>query len=70
MGLVCSDGLLRKVSVIDLPALADTTAAPALSGGTPVGALTDMPKRTAVVGLAGIGGTIALGTAGVSSSGW
>ncbi len=64
VGLVCSDGLLRKVSVIDLPALADTTAAPALSGGTPVGALTDMPKRTTVVGLAGIGDTMALGTAG------
>ena len=63
VGLVCSDGLIRKISVLDLPALAATAAAPALSGGTPMGALTDMPRGVSVVGLAGLSDTVALATA-------
>ncbi len=63
VGLVCSDGILRKVSVMELPALADTSSAPALSGGTPVGALCDIPKKVAVLSLAGLTDTLALATA-------
>lgn len=63
VGLVCSDGQLRKVSVLDLPTLAATASAPALSGGTPVGALTDMPRGVSVVGLAGLTDTVAVATA-------
>ena len=62
VGLVCSDGVLRKVSVLELPALAQTSTAPALSGGTPVGALTDMPKTVTVVGVTGLSDTIAMAT--------
>lgn len=63
VGLLCSDGVLRKISVLDLPGLADTSHSPALSGGTPVGALIEIPPSVSVVGLTGLSDTVALGTA-------
>lgn len=62
LGVITSDGVLHTVNVVDLPALPDSATAPSLSGGTPIGALLDLPKRLAVVGLAPIGATVALGT--------
>ncbi len=63
VALVGSDGLLRKISVLDLPALAETSHAPALSGGTPVGALVDIPPGVRVLAVAGLTDTLALATA-------
>ena len=63
VGLLCSDGVVRKISVLELPALADTSSAPILSGGAPVGALVDMPRKTSVVAVVGLTATIAIGTA-------
>ena len=42
VGLVTSGGRLVRLSVLDLPALAQTSAAPTLAGGVPLGALLDL----------------------------
>ena len=64
-GKVCvitSDGSAHPVNVLDLPALPAVATAPVLAGGSPLGALLDLPNRAKVVGLAGPGTTVALGT--------
>ena len=50
--------------MLDLPALPEVATAPVLAGGSPIGALLDLPKQAKVVGLAATGTTIALGTKG------
>ncbi len=64
-GKVCvitSDGSAHPVNVLDLPALPEVATAPVLAGGSPLGALLDLPTRAKVVGLAGPGTMVALGT--------
>ena len=46
IGVVTSDGTVRRVSVLDLPALPPTAGAPAVQGGVPVGELVATDART------------------------
>jgi DNA gyrase subunit A len=62
VGIVTADGLVRRVPVVDLPALPPRSSAPALSGGTPLGALLDIPKPSHVIGLVPFDRIVALGT--------
>lgn len=60
--LLTSDGAAHPINVIDLPTLPDSANAPALSGGSSITSLLDLPKNVSVIGLAVPGSTIAIGT--------
>ncbi|MEA3291541.1 MAG: DNA gyrase subunit A, partial [Pseudomonadota bacterium] len=66
VGLVGSDGILRRVSVLELPTLPDTDSL-TVSGGTPLGAMVDLPRGVQPAGLVPLGdpgtGLVAVGTA-------
>jgi DNA gyrase subunit A len=62
IGVLTSDGKVHMIAVVDLPALPDSASAPVLSGGSPLGALLDLPRDVRAVGLAPVGATVALGT--------
>ncbi|HEY0215887.1 MAG TPA: DNA gyrase subunit A, partial [Cellulomonas sp.] len=66
VGVLTSRGLVRRLSVLDLPALPPTDGAPTLSGGLPLGELLALEKGERVVGLTAITAdapTLAVGTA-------
>jgi len=65
VGLVTSGGRVVRVSVLDLPAIPPSAGVPALSAGTPIGALVDLAKDERVLGLMPLdgSGTLALVTA-------
>jgi DNA gyrase subunit A len=66
VGVLTSRGVVRRISVLDLPALPPTDGAPALGGGLPLGELLALDKGERVVGLVSIAPdapTVALGTA-------
>ncbi|MCH9815471.1 MAG: DNA topoisomerase IV subunit A [Actinomycetia bacterium] len=50
VGVVGSDGIMRRISVVELPELAASDSA-SVAGGTPLGALADLPKGVNAVGL-------------------
>ena len=64
VGLLTSEGTIRRLSVLDLPALPPTATAPHLQGGVPLGELIDLGGATplALVPLTAEGHGIALGT--------
>jgi DNA gyrase subunit A len=66
IGLVGSDGILRKLSVLELPTLANADSL-TVSGGTPLGALVDLPRAVQPVGIIPLSetdvGLVAVGTA-------
>ena len=45
VGILTSDGIVRRVSVLDLPALPPTAGAPSVQGGVPVGELISTSAR-------------------------
>ncbi|MFT4187671.1 MAG: DNA topoisomerase 4 subunit A [Aeromicrobium sp.] len=45
VGLVGADGIVRRIDVVDLPALPSTASAPSLQGGVPITELIDLPTR-------------------------
>lgn len=57
VGLVTSTGRVVRVSVLDIPAIPPTAGIPALSAGTPIGALVDVPKDERVLALMPLDGT-------------
>ncbi|GEL46164.1 DNA topoisomerase (ATP-hydrolyzing) [Cellulomonas hominis] len=66
VGVLTSRGVVRRVSVLDLPALPPTDGAPNLSGGLPLTELLALDKGERVVGLVPVTAdapTLALGTA-------
>ncbi|MFF1529430.1 DNA topoisomerase (ATP-hydrolyzing) subunit A [Cellulomonas sp. NPDC058312] len=66
VGVLTSRGVVRKVSVLDLPALPPTDGAPNLSGGLPLTELLALDKGERVVGLVSVAAdapTLAIGTA-------
>jgi len=66
IGVVTSSGLVRKISVLDLPGLPPTDGVPSLGGGLPLGELIELDKGEHVVGLCAItpdAPTLAIGTA-------
>jgi DNA gyrase subunit A len=66
VGVLTSRGLVRRVPVLDLPALPPTDGAPGLSGGLPLTELLALEKGERVVGLVSVAPdapTLALGTA-------
>ncbi len=66
VGVLTSRGVVRRVSVLDLPGLPPTDGAPTLSGGLPLSELLALDKGERVVGLVPVGAdapTLALGTA-------
>lgn len=66
VGVLTSLGVVRRVSVLDLPALPPTDGAPTLSGGLPLSELLALDKGERVVGLVSVAAdapTLALGTA-------
>ncbi|HEY0186032.1 MAG TPA: DNA topoisomerase IV subunit A [Cellulomonas sp.] len=66
VGVLTSRGVLRRISVLDLPALPPTDGAPALGGGVPLGELLALDKGERVIALVSIAPdapTLALGTA-------
>jgi DNA gyrase subunit A len=65
VGLVTSTGRVVRVSVLDIPGIPPTADIPALSAGTPIGALVDLPRDERVLGLMPLdgSGTLALVTA-------
>ncbi|MDA9912927.1 DNA topoisomerase IV subunit A [Candidatus Nanopelagicales bacterium] len=50
VGVVGSDGIVRRISVVELPELPASESA-SVAGGTPLGALADLPKGVSAVGL-------------------
>jgi DNA gyrase subunit A len=66
VGVLTSAGVVRRVSVLDLPALPPTDGAPNLSGGLPLSELLALDKGERVVGLVSVAAdapTLAIGTA-------
>jgi len=66
VGVLTSLGVVRRVSVLDLPALPPTDGAPTLSGGLPLSEVLVLDKGERVVGLVSVAAdapTLALGTA-------
>ncbi|MFP7697161.1 DNA topoisomerase (ATP-hydrolyzing) subunit A [Trueperella sp. LYQ143] len=51
VGLLCSDGSLQRLSVLDIPAIPDTEAAPSLSAGAQANELILMGKGTRIISL-------------------
>lgn len=64
VGLVTSNGTVRRIQVLDLPGLPGTAQSPNLQGGVPVGEIIDLAGTTplALMSLADDGPGIALGT--------
>ena len=64
IGLVTSDGSIRRLQVLDLPALPPTAQSPNLQGGVPLTELSDLGTTTplALVPLTNDGPGLALGT--------
>ena len=64
IGLVTSDGTVRRLQVLDLPGLPGTAQSPNLQGGVPLGEILDLGRSTALglMSLADDGPGIALGT--------
>ncbi|HYO85357.1 MAG TPA: DNA topoisomerase IV subunit A [Dermatophilaceae bacterium] len=66
VALVTSAGRMHRVSVVELPTLPPTHAAPSLSGGAPLSAFVTLPPGEAVLTVAGLqpqfGAGLALGT--------
>ncbi|RMI09818.1 DNA gyrase/topoisomerase IV subunit A [Cellulomonas triticagri] len=66
VGVLTNRGVVRKISVLDLPGLPPTDGAPNLSGGLPLAELVELDKGERVVGLVSLAAdapTLALGTA-------
>lgn len=66
IGVLTSSGLVRKISVLDLPGLPPTDGVPSLGGGLPLGELIELDKGERVIGLCSIAPdapTLAIGTA-------
>lgn len=66
IALLASDGVARRLSVLELPTIVTTANRPALSGGAPLGALLELPKGVSAVGLQPLDGEtgVLLGTRG------
>jgi DNA gyrase subunit A len=66
VGVLTSAGVVRRLSVLDLPVLPPTDGAPTLGGGVPLGELLALDKGERVVALVSVAAdapTLALGTA-------
>jgi DNA gyrase subunit A len=66
VGVLTSRGVVRRVSVLDLPGLPPTDGAPNLSGGLPLTELLALDKGERVIGLVSVAAdapTLAVGTA-------
>jgi DNA gyrase subunit A len=67
VAVLTSTGRMRRIGVLEMPALPPTASAPNLSGGLPLTALVQLDKGEQVLGLAGLAADspgVALGTAG------
>jgi DNA gyrase subunit A len=66
VGVVTNRGVVRRISVLDLPGLPPTDGAPSLGGGLPLGELIELDRGEKVIGLCSIAAdapTLAVGTA-------
>ncbi len=55
-----SDGMARRLSVVELPTIVTTAQRPNLSGGAPLGALLELPQGVRAVGLLPLDGKTGL----------